>query len=230
MTCLEAVDDRTGPNNLTRRDFTCRDGHWYRIRLRVTATAIEGWVDGEKVVDLNPAGHTFSLHPNQFPLRPFGLRTWKSHSALRNLRLRRLKTSKADASPRGARQVYTDWQLDSAEAKRRQEETAKALNLPVEKVITDQKLVFRAPARTERCAGQGELVFGLTEHGGSVQWGGWDVSRHILPGSCGAWTSGSGVGPQWPDSLVSRASFRWLQGASAKAWARSFSMACWSFR
>jgi serine/threonine-protein kinase len=130
MVCLELVDDRPGPQNATQRKFACQDGRWYRIRLRVTAAAIEAWVDDEKMVDFDPARHKLSLHPYQFPLRPFGLRTWNSAAAIRNLRLRQLTTGAAEKA--GAWKVYTDWPFDSAEARQRQEETAKHLGVPVE--------------------------------------------------------------------------------------------------
>jgi WD40 repeat protein/serine/threonine protein kinase/formylglycine-generating enzyme required for sulfatase activity len=94
---IEHVDGHTGPNNVTRQDMVCENDRWYSLRLRVTDVAIQVWVDDEKVVDFAPEGRVFSLHPNQKPLAPFGLRTWKTHSTLRNIRLRRLKPEDAGA-------------------------------------------------------------------------------------------------------------------------------------
>ena len=46
--------------------------------------------------------------------------------------------------------------------------------------ITDRKLLLRA-ARTQRCAGEGELVFGLTKHAATLSTGGRGVKRCSLP-------------------------------------------------
>jgi formylglycine-generating enzyme required for sulfatase activity len=51
------------------------------------------------------------------------------------VRLRRLKPEGAEAPKAGAWKVYTEWPFDAAEAKRRQEESAKALGVPVEQDI-----------------------------------------------------------------------------------------------
>jgi formylglycine-generating enzyme required for sulfatase activity len=112
-----------------------QDGRWYRIRLRLTQSAIEAWVDDEKVVDFNPAGHKVSLNTPVVCMQPLGLRTWKTATAIRNLRLRRLKAEGAEAPKGGQWKVYTDWPFGAAEAKRRQEETAKALGVKVEQDI-----------------------------------------------------------------------------------------------
>jgi hypothetical protein len=48
---------------------------------------------------------------------------------------------------------------------------------PVELLI---ELILRA-ARTQRCAGEGELVFGLTEHGGILSISECGVNRPFLP-------------------------------------------------
>ena len=50
-------------------------------------------------------------------------------------------------------------------------------------VICDEliEIAFRAPARTERCAGEGELIFGLTKHGATLPTPERGVNRQFLP-------------------------------------------------
>ncbi|NQT40501.1 MAG: DUF1080 domain-containing protein [Planctomycetes bacterium] len=86
--CFELVD---GSHTKIVRKMSFQDGRWYRIRLRVTDRALEAWVDDEQVLDFKPEGHVVALNPIAAPMKPFGLRTWKTGTAIRNLRLRRLK-------------------------------------------------------------------------------------------------------------------------------------------
>ncbi len=46
--------------------------------------------------------------------------------------------------------------------------------------ITDRHLVFRAARTTQRCAGEGELLFGLTKHVGVVPKGGLACQQAIF--------------------------------------------------
>ena len=66
---------------------------WYRIRLRVSDAKIEAWINGEQVIDLGRAGHRFSVWYEQEAARPFGISTWDTGAALREIRVRRLSSS-----------------------------------------------------------------------------------------------------------------------------------------
>ena len=49
---------------------------------------------------------------------------------------------------------------------------------------THRNMVSCAPTRTERCAGQGELVLGLAEHANIIAEGEDGVKREVLWGFC----------------------------------------------
>ena len=132
VVCLDRVDGRY---DLVRQRMAVEEGRWHRVRLRVTEPRIEAWVDDVKAIDFDPQGHTLSLIDLHHCMTPLGLRCWKATTALRGLRLRRLKPEGAQAPKAGAWKVYTEWPFDEKESKRRQEETAKALGVPVERDI-----------------------------------------------------------------------------------------------
>lgn len=88
---LSSIDGRDASENETTsyRDFD--KNRWYRIRLRVTETKIEAWIDDEKVVDQSLAGRRISIRPEVEPSRPFGVASWRTKAALRDIRLRSLR-------------------------------------------------------------------------------------------------------------------------------------------
>ncbi|MCH8829278.1 MAG: DUF1080 domain-containing protein, partial [Planctomycetes bacterium] len=67
-----------------------KKGEWYRIRLRVTETKIEAWIDGQKIVDQKTTGKKISVRQEIELSKPFGFATWQTTGALRNIRIRRL--------------------------------------------------------------------------------------------------------------------------------------------
>lgn len=94
---LALVDGILGHVNPTfmRMDFQ-RD-RWYRVRLRVTQARIEAWIDDKKVITIETAARRFTLDGRDEPLRPLGLHSWGSTTALRDIRLRRLGREEDDA-------------------------------------------------------------------------------------------------------------------------------------
>ncbi len=91
---LSNVDDMSACENETTTAVMFENGQWYRIRLRVTKEAITGWIDGKKQFELARNDRRFSIWSEQLPCRPFGIATWYTKAALRNIRVRKL-----DAAP-----------------------------------------------------------------------------------------------------------------------------------
>lgn len=86
---LSNVDRQAADGNETTKFLQFEDGKWYPIRLRVTDARIEVWIDKDKQIDLERAGHGFSIWPQQEPCRPFGAATWYTKAGLRNLKMAR---------------------------------------------------------------------------------------------------------------------------------------------
>ncbi len=85
---LSSIDGEPAVENetCTYRDFEQK--RWYRIRLRVTKPRIEAWIDKEKVVDLPTADRKFTIYWEMEPALPFGIATWYTTGALRDIRVR----------------------------------------------------------------------------------------------------------------------------------------------
>ena len=88
---LSSIDGEDAANNETTKIMGFDKGHWYKIRLRVTPTKIEAWIDAEKVVDFETTGRKISLRAGDIELsKPFGLATYQTTAALRNIQVRPL--------------------------------------------------------------------------------------------------------------------------------------------
>jgi len=90
---LSNVDDQAAVENQTTGTYNFDNDRWYRIRLRVSDAKIEAWINEEQVIDLGRAGHRFSVWYEQEPVRPFGISTWDTGAAFREIRVRRLSSS-----------------------------------------------------------------------------------------------------------------------------------------
>jgi len=122
---LSTVDGDLAHKNCQRR-LTPKDGQWYHLRFRVTATQIRLWIDDETFVKIPVAGHRFAAH-NPESERPLVLAVYETQTCFRNIRIRRHKPLPWT--------IYSQWPFDAAEARRRQAETAKALGVEVEKTF-----------------------------------------------------------------------------------------------
>jgi hypothetical protein len=87
---LSNVDHMNASENVTTANRTFEDNQWQRIRLRVTPAKITVWIGDEEVIGLERESHAFGVWWEQEPARPFGIATWDTGSALRNIRLQRL--------------------------------------------------------------------------------------------------------------------------------------------
>jgi hypothetical protein len=84
---LSNIDGAHAAENETTTGVSFKNGRWYHLRLRVTATDIEAWIDGEQVINLTTRGRKLTIWLEQEPVRPFGVATWYTKAALRNVRL-----------------------------------------------------------------------------------------------------------------------------------------------
>jgi len=87
---LSNVDDLNASENETTTGMEFERGRWYRVRVRVTEPKIQVWIANDKIIDAPRAGHKFDVWEEQQPIRPFGIATWDTTGALRNITLRRL--------------------------------------------------------------------------------------------------------------------------------------------
>jgi 3-keto-disaccharide hydrolase len=67
-----------------------KDGQWYRVRVRVSKDRIEAWIDKEKVVDLDTKDLKITTRPECNFSKPFGVATYDTVGAVRDIRVRKL--------------------------------------------------------------------------------------------------------------------------------------------
>ena len=88
---LSSIDGDDASENETTGYHEFRTGRWYRVRLRVTRKRIQAWLDGRPLVDQELKGHRIGIRGEVDLSRPFGLASWQTTAAIRNIRIRRLK-------------------------------------------------------------------------------------------------------------------------------------------
>ena len=91
---ISSIDDNDASENETTTYRMFKKKKWYSVRLRVTDTKIEAWLEGKKIVNLKTKGRKLSIRIEVEPSKPFGFSTWQTTGALRNIRIRSLKAGK----------------------------------------------------------------------------------------------------------------------------------------
>ena len=90
---ISSLDGLDASENQTSKFLSFDQGRWYRIRLRVTQGRIEGWIDEDKLIDVVTTDKRISLRPGDIELsKPFGLASFQTTAALREIKLRRVNT------------------------------------------------------------------------------------------------------------------------------------------
>jgi sugar phosphate isomerase/epimerase len=81
-------DDASENETMQARKFD--NGHWYKIRVRVTPEKIEGWIDDDQVLNVETQGKKISMRAGEIELsQPFGLATFRTEAAVREIKLHR---------------------------------------------------------------------------------------------------------------------------------------------
>jgi hypothetical protein len=100
---LSSVNSADASENETSTHKEFKKDQWYRFRVRVTKDHIVAWIDEEKMVDLDTTDKKISIRIECNPCRPFGVATWRTAGAVRNIRVRALteaeKKAPGDAKP-----------------------------------------------------------------------------------------------------------------------------------
>jgi hypothetical protein len=86
---LSNLDGADASENETTQYVSFETGRWYRIRLRVTESKIEAWIEQKKVVNLTTTGRKVSLRFGDIELsKPLGIASWDTGAALREIKIR----------------------------------------------------------------------------------------------------------------------------------------------
>ena len=88
---ISSIDGNDAAHNETTVHRRFEAGRWYRIRLKVTAGSVEGWLDGDSVFKADIRDKKISLRPGDIELsKPFGIATYSTTGEIRAVRLREL--------------------------------------------------------------------------------------------------------------------------------------------
>ena len=82
-------DDASENDTSTVRDFV--KGQWYSFRLAVAPNRIQGWIDGELIIDADITGRQVGLRPGEIDLSvPLGFASYSTVAGLRKIEYRHL--------------------------------------------------------------------------------------------------------------------------------------------
>ncbi len=88
VTGLSSIDGYDAADNSTGSTYHFEQDRWYNIRLRVTDELIEAWVDRDYIVGFRIDDYYLSLRWEMETSVPFGLTTYKTVGAMKNIMLR----------------------------------------------------------------------------------------------------------------------------------------------
>jgi hypothetical protein len=88
---LSCIDGNDAAHNSTQTNFYFGKGWWWAVRLRVTDKKVEAWVEQEKFVDFTIGDSQLSLRSEVESCVPFGITTYQTTGAIRDIKLRLLK-------------------------------------------------------------------------------------------------------------------------------------------
>jgi len=84
---LSCIDGKDAAENETTTNRNFDKNRWYAIRLKVSGSRIETWIDEEKVVDLETKGRRLSIRPEDNLSKPLGIASWNTTAGVRKIRL-----------------------------------------------------------------------------------------------------------------------------------------------
>jgi hypothetical protein len=88
---LSNVDFYDASDNTTSQFMNFENKRWYRVRIRVSESKIEAWIDDERMVDQPREDHKFGIRMECDLCQPLGICTWSSEGAVRNIRIRQMR-------------------------------------------------------------------------------------------------------------------------------------------
>ena len=89
---LSCIDGKDASENSTSIKMKFDKNRWYHISLTVTGKQITAEIDSIKVVDFVREGHKFSVRPEVRLSEPFGIASWNTTAAIKNIKLDRIKS------------------------------------------------------------------------------------------------------------------------------------------
>jgi type 1 glutamine amidotransferase len=88
---FSSIDGMDASENEFTQYMRFDDKKWYSIRLRVTDSKIQAWVDNERMIDADITGRRISMRAGEIEDSvPFGLATFQTTAAIRAVKIREI--------------------------------------------------------------------------------------------------------------------------------------------
>lgn len=87
---LSSINHQDASENETTTSREFKQNQWYRVRIRVTKDRIQAWIDKERVVNVDTKDKKISIRLECTESKPFGIATWSTAGAVRDIRVRAL--------------------------------------------------------------------------------------------------------------------------------------------
>jgi Domain of Unknown Function (DUF1080) len=94
---ISSINGSDASENETTGTVEFKEDTWYRIRIRVSPAKVEAWIGDEQVVDVDRKGRMFSTRIECEDCQPFGIATYDTVGAVRDIRVRRLTDAEKKA-------------------------------------------------------------------------------------------------------------------------------------
>jgi hypothetical protein len=88
---LSSINKKDASENETTKRINFETNRWYRICLIVKEDTIKALIDDEVVVDFVKGNKILSIRPEVDLSKPFGITSWYTTAALRNIKLEKIK-------------------------------------------------------------------------------------------------------------------------------------------
>lgn len=86
---LSSINGKDASENSTTILMKFEKNQWYHICLNVTETKIRARIDSLMVIDFTIGNNSLSIRPEVELSKPFGIASWNTTAALRNIRVKR---------------------------------------------------------------------------------------------------------------------------------------------
>jgi hypothetical protein len=87
---LSSIDGMDASENETSQSIAFDDRRWYDVRILVTPKKIQAWLGQRQIIDQDITGKRIDTRGEVVLSQPLGVAAWRTKSAVRNIRLRRL--------------------------------------------------------------------------------------------------------------------------------------------
>jgi hypothetical protein len=87
---ISSINDNDASENGTAKDMRFDANQWYTIKIRVTPTRIQTWIDGMEMQDVETEGKKIDVRTGIEEACPLGLSTYRTTGAVKSVKIRKL--------------------------------------------------------------------------------------------------------------------------------------------